>query len=453
MFKIICSAVLGFTTAMLATAASATPVSLGRTETATDHVSAGVGGVGTGPGTITISGVTGTVRKAFLYWHGIDNGGFGQVYDNESVEFAGSLVVGLSLGDAETNCWGPGSSRAFFADVTSLVAGNGNYVIRGLNSKTGHNGNGASLVVLFNDANSSNDRDLVFFEGNDSDVILGGGPAGDAPGWSATLNNINYTGGDVFAEMHVGDGQSFGDATVVFSGDSILEIVDTAAQWDGNSLPNAGSGRAGSDGLWDIHRFDITTAFGEAGNQTISLGGMLGSGDCHSLVVLMLELRAGSAPCGNGTIDEGEDCDPGSTTSADCEGGETCINDCSCGCANDFQCNDGSSCTSDTCDIETGTCQYGGVCNSGPGCEDTCDEAAGACRLCGHPVSNQRCVVNAAFVLQGALGLHPCQLCFCDVNSNGSVTTTDSMQILRSCVGLPVDLQCSVPATTTTIGL
>src|SRR6185436_9750842 len=163
----------------------------GRTETGTDYVSAGIGGIGSGPGTITITGVTGSVRKAFLYWHGIDNSGVGAVYDNATIGFANTHVTGVSLGDAETNCWGEGSSRAFFADVTGLVSGNGSYVISGLNALTGHNGNGASLIVLFNDGNPANDRDLVFFEGNDSDVI----PIGDTSdqnGWAATLSNINY---------------------------------------------------------------------------------------------------------------------------------------------------------------------------------------------------------------------------------------------------------------------
>ena len=103
--------------------ASAKAVTLGRTEANTDYVSAGVGGIGTGAGTITIAGVSGSVRKAFLYWHGIDNSGTGAVYDNETITFAGDSVTGISLGDASTNCWGDGGSRGFFADVTNRVSG------------------------------------------------------------------------------------------------------------------------------------------------------------------------------------------------------------------------------------------------------------------------------------------------------------------------------------------
>jgi hypothetical protein len=430
--------------AFVSTVARATPVTLGRTETNTDHVSFGLGGLGAGPGTFVVTGVDGPVRKAFLYWHGIDQG-TGAVYDNETIQFAGASVTGVSLGDAETNCWEDGSSRAFFADVSHLVTGNGDYEISGLNSGgPAHEGNGASLIVLFNDASNANDRDLVFFEGNDSDVIETGVPPGDAAGWAATLPNINYTGGSVFAEMHVADGQSFPDASVTFSGASSVVIPDTSNLWDGFSVPDEGSGRFG-ERLWDIHRFDITQAFGSPGSQSVSLSGMNGTSDCHSLVVLMLELRAGSAPCGNGVLDEGEECDPGGAGTQTCGGLKSCINDCTCGCTSDFQCNDGNGCTEDECDVEGGQCLNQSDCPTGPGCDDTCDELNESCRLCGRPYRNDLCLVNAVFVLQAALELRDCQICLCDVNSTETVTASDALLILKDCAGVAVDLQCTFP--------
>jgi len=449
MSKVLLAAALATAVSALALPAWATPVTLGRTETRTDHVSFGLGGLGSGGGSFAVTGVNGSVRKAFLYWHGVELA-IGGIYDNATVEFAGESVTGVSLGDAETNCWAPGgSSRSFFADVTALVDGNGSYTISGLNSGSNHNGNGASLIVLFNDASEANDRDLVFFEGNDSDVIQTGVPPGDAAGWSATLPNINYTGGQVFAEMHVADGQLFAgdfpDTAVTFSTvSSFVTIQDTLSLWDGQS-PNAGFSRAGTDSLWDVHRFDISNAFGSPGIQSVSLSGMLGTQDCHSLVALVLELDAGSAPCGNGMLDGNEECDPGSTTTDDCNEVATCINDCTCGCTSDFQCNDGDGCTVDFCDLETGACQNDFGCPQGPGCMDTCDELNSQCRECGRPYRNDLCVTNAVFVLQAALELRSCELCLCDVNSNESVNTTDALLILRSCAGIDVELQCTFP--------
>ena len=159
----------------------------------------------------------------------------------------------------------------------------------------------------------------------------------------------------------------------------------------------------------------------------------------------MIDLAAGSAPCGNGTIDEGEECDP-ANAQATCHGATTCLNDCTCGCTGDFQCNDGAACTVDSCDVETGACLHESTCPSGPGCGDTCDGRTGECRVCGHPVRNDRCIVNAVFVLQASLALRPCEICLCDVDSTQTVTATDALKILRSCAGLSVDLQCTGPA-------
>ncbi len=431
-------------------AALATPVTLARTESRVDYVSAGVGGVGSGPGTITIAGVDGPVRRALLYWHGIDQN-VGGSYDNQNVTLDDQQVTGTSLGDASTNCWGPGSSRAFVADVTSLVDGNGSYVVDGLDNGFQHSGNGASLVVIYDDGDDSNDRDLVFFEGNDSDIIQLGDPPGDTNGWAATLSNIAYAGGTVLAQMHVGDGQFFDDGPVTFSGAGTVSIFDTTQLWDGKSVPNAGFSRAGTDSLWDIHTFDVTGAFGAPGQQTINFSGMLTTGDCHSLVLLMLDLEGGSAPCGNGVVDEGEECDPAGDSQ--CPGAQTCVSDCTCGCQSDLDCGDGSGCTIDSCNLQTGECLYTPACPTGPGCEDTCDEQAGQCRQCGHPFSNDRCVVNAVFVLQAALDLRSCELCTCDVDSSGEVTATDSLKILRTCAGLPESLECTYPESSTTTTL
>jgi hypothetical protein len=111
-------------------------------------------------------------------------------------------------------------------------------------------------------------------------------------------------------------------------------------------------------------------------------------------------------------------------------------------------CWDGLACTTfGVCD--DGECVGQADCPSTPSCSDTCDEESGECRECGHPFSNGRCVVNAVFVLQGALDLRSCDLCLCDVDVTGTVTSTDALSILRTCAGIPVPLDCSAPTSTT----
>ncbi|HYC53676.1 MAG TPA: hypothetical protein VEL28_01885 [Candidatus Binatia bacterium] len=104
-------------------------------------------------------------------------------------------------------------------------------------------------------------------------------------------------------------------------------------------------------------------------------------------------------------------------------------------------CDDGLFCTElDSC--ESGVCTGPSPCGDDPLCTGECNEALDECRTCGHPYSNSRCVVNAVFILQGAVGLRDCQVCFCDVNSNFQVTSTDAAAVLRTCVHLPQQLSC-----------
>jgi len=407
--------------------AHATAVSLARTEIGVDYVSAGIGGLGlgSGTGTITIGGVSGTVRKAFLYWHGIDGSAIGAgdgIYDNATITLNGSPVTGLSLGDASTNCWGSGSSRGFFADVTNLFTGNGAYTVDGLNAAPGHSGNGASLLVMFNDGNPSNNRDLVFFEGNDSDIS--DFPATDPNGWQATLNNINYGGGAVYAQAHVGDGQDSPDDSITFaSGAGSVVIPDTSNLWDGNSTPTAGNSRSPYGSMWDVHTFDISGAFGAPGNYTLDFSGMAAPDDCHSLTVMIIDLAAGAAPCGNGTLDQGEQCDPNESVSS-CVAPESCLTNCTCGCVTDFDCNDGVPCTADACVQATGECTH--IDNCGTTTTTLPPPPTQACCMTGPQAAGQ-CVDIPVEICAQYLGV-----------SQGSGTSCQDLGI------------CAAPSTTTT---
>jgi len=279
----------------MAVPAFAVPVSFVRVESDVDWTSAGVGGIGAGgTGTITLTGVSGTVTKAFLYWHGINN----PVYNNPNVTINGNAVTGVTLGDATTNCWGTGSSRAFRADVTAFVPGNGSYTVAGLSS--GGNANGASLVVVYDDGNATNNRDLVFFEGNDSSFPAGF--PGEDVGWNGSLTPINYGGGPVAVQLHVGDGQNFGggagdDGALTFTTSNGNQVFpDPPGRFDGSSVPSAGNSRASNGNLWDIATLDITSAFGGVpGNTTLTITAPSMT-DCLALIVLLVDLEPGTAP-------------------------------------------------------------------------------------------------------------------------------------------------------------
>src|SRR3954452_596818 len=161
---------LAVPTALLAFAhpADATPVARQVRVPSTDWTSAAVGGVGSaGTGTLSVAGVSGTVTGAYLSWHGIGPEAGGS-YNNASITFDGTPVTGVSQGESGSNCWGTQrTARTYFADVSSLVTGNGDYDLAGLGA--GGDANGANLVVTYDDGNTANDRDLYLFYGNDTD--------------------------------------------------------------------------------------------------------------------------------------------------------------------------------------------------------------------------------------------------------------------------------------------
>jgi hypothetical protein len=71
----------------------------------TDVAAAGVGGMrGNGTGSIELTGVSGSVRRALLYWHGPTNSEAAAA--NAVVRFGGTPVTGTHIGFADNNCWG-----------------------------------------------------------------------------------------------------------------------------------------------------------------------------------------------------------------------------------------------------------------------------------------------------------------------------------------------------------
>jgi hypothetical protein len=280
----------------MGTISYADPISHTITENGVDWTSAGVSGVGGGSGAITLAGITGPVGTARLYWHGIDVGGDGN-YDNANVTIDGNPVVGTAIGTATTNCWGGGNSVAYRADVSAFIGGDSVYAIAGMSAGTGHNANGASIVVTFDDGVPGNNRDLAFFEGNDSNIP--DGFAGEDDGWHAVLTPIDYDGaGSVGIQLHNADGQTFADGPLTLATvNGNVVIPDAIGLWDGASVPSAGTSRTSNGNLFDIHSFDITAAFGGVpGTVDLDLDGMEFTADCLGLILAVVDLPEGSLP-------------------------------------------------------------------------------------------------------------------------------------------------------------
>ena len=261
----------------------------------TDWTSAGISGLrGQGTGNINLSGVSGSVSSAYLYWHGPTNSA--DPLANANITFAGNPVVGTNIGIAADNNWGFLNSQAYRANVTGLVSGNGNYALSGLVTLPNVEVNGASLLVFYDDANTANNRDVVVFNGNDSTLASANDPAG----WQASLNGINYSGGPASIAFGVSDGQDFPDLSVDINGMTLVAVGDNP--WQGTSLPDAGGG-VGNGKLWDLTSNDLTP-FLSLGVNNLSLTSATFSSDALSLIHLAIDLPAGAAPPTNNSVPE-----------------------------------------------------------------------------------------------------------------------------------------------------
>lgn len=259
---------------------------------ATDYETAGCGGMRNTGGCdvgLTIASVgAGSVSLALLYWHGPTN--TTDPAANADVVFAGTPVSGVNLGFSDSNCWLFSNSQSYVADVTHLVSGDGNYTLSGFGSTSVVNTNGASLLVFYDDGDASNDRDIVYFHGNDSNID---NPF-DTPGWNVSLSGIDYSSGTAAMELHVADGQAFADDALILNG-SVL--VSAGFIFQGTSVPGDNNGPTNNGNLWDIREFDVTSFLTPGPNSLSLTTGVLS--DCLSLVVAVIDLPAGSAPTTN----------------------------------------------------------------------------------------------------------------------------------------------------------
>jgi hypothetical protein len=249
----------------------------------------GFGGMrGNGNGSIAVSDVTGPVARAMLYWNGPTNSS--DPAANAAVTFNGTPVAGTNIGFASDNCWSFQNSQSYQADVTALVTGNGTYSLSDFNKPPDVEINGASLVVFYNDIDTSNDRNVTLWSGNDSNIASTFEPAG----WDETLTGVQYPGsGAASLDFIVSDGQVFADDALVLNG---IELVPAGNIFQGDSTP-AGPGPPPPDDvngrLWDVKSYDITSFLTPGSNDLHLTSGT--SADCLSLVVLAANVPA-SAP-------------------------------------------------------------------------------------------------------------------------------------------------------------
>lgn len=260
--------------------------------------------VGDGTGSIAVSGITGPVSKALLFWNGPTSSS--DLNSNAGVSFAETPITGTNIGTAASNCWGAANSgpytnsQSYEADVTTLVSagltgGSGTFDLANFIKSSGNTVtsdiNGVALVVFYNDGNAANWRNVVLWSGNDSNVA----DENDTPdSWSETLTGVPWPGsGSASLDFIVGDGQNFADGAISVNG---TQIVSGGGIFQGASTP-AGPADAGGD-LWDVKSFSLPPSFLSTlstGSNTLQVTAPYAS-DCLSLVAVAANMPASAPP-------------------------------------------------------------------------------------------------------------------------------------------------------------
>ena len=263
-----------------------------------DYKSAGVGGLrnATSVG-INLTGVSGTVTKAFLIWNSVSNGSVGNTTSQlVTIAHSGTAisqrVTGIQTGVSDGNCWdtytapiGPWfKSHSFMADVTGTVSGDGRYIISAFSNKGNLNPNGASLLVFFDDGNAANNNNYILTTGNDSNKVS----AYDAEGWAISIPDVNAPDGNGTLELHVADGQTYPDPAVKINGSTLMA---GGSIFQGRTVPGPNNGPIDNGNLWDIRSWSISPML-DIATQPVNLthGYDDTGGDCVSFVAGVITL-------------------------------------------------------------------------------------------------------------------------------------------------------------------
>jgi hypothetical protein len=274
---------------VLGAQAAATTISFSNTIFDTNYVASAVGLRDVGTGDLTLSGLSGAITRAYLYWHGPTDSS--DPAANAAVTFNGTDITGTNIGFSDDNFWDYENSQAYRADVTALVTGNGTYSLSNFQKMPAVAINGAALLVFYDDGDSSNDRDVVLFHGNDSNFDNAFDPAG----WSLALPGINYTAGNANLTLLVSDGQDYGP-----NDDGTLQVNGTALVSGGlfqGLAPKAPGAGVNNGSVFDVEQYDITPFLSAGSNTiTVTLDEELSVVDALSAIVAAIDLPAGAAP-------------------------------------------------------------------------------------------------------------------------------------------------------------
>ena len=107
------------------------------------------------------------IEKAYL-WAGTSGGGIPVTASITNPLSTSNTFPMTIIGQDQDKCWSFPGTYTYRADVTSIIAGNGNYMISGLPTSTSQSGNdtdGATLLIVYSVPGSTFQGEIHIWDG------------------------------------------------------------------------------------------------------------------------------------------------------------------------------------------------------------------------------------------------------------------------------------------------
>ncbi len=227
------------------------------------------------PATFAISGIPAcfTIVKAFLYVGGSGNGVAITANITNPLLASGAFPMTM-IGQHTDKCWGYVGTFNYRADVTSIISGNGNYVISGIPclGTTPNDMDGATLIIMYTDPTQTYTGHMVIGDGCHE---ASGGNIQDIIG-----------GFNVCGAVTAGSTQNF----VIVS--DLQQISATPIMM--NSAAYNYTWASASNNVWDYIQQPGAPA---TAGQTTAQYGFSNSSDCYNFVAAGMYYRTACQVC------------------------------------------------------------------------------------------------------------------------------------------------------------
>jgi len=247
---------------------------------------------------ITINGIPAgaTIEKAFLVWAILND-----TTVPSTIMVNGTLFNGVLAGTDVDYCWGVSHSYVFYADVTSVVIGNGVYNISGYPTGTADFSDpwvsgappyaeGASLIVIYSLPTAPH-REIVVLVGDISTIGVGGLPV-------YAFFNINYPiciPVEAKNTWIVADGQNNAlDDKALFENTIVAGPGATIRPNDAFPGLDHRTGASSYGALWDTLTIDVSNLV-SPGDTSFNASILMAS-DCLGYVANVFSVRISTPP-------------------------------------------------------------------------------------------------------------------------------------------------------------